>query len=271
MIDTHAHLQHPAFAADREAVLTAARAAGVALVVDVADDLPSAREAMAFALKVSGVRVAVGIHPHKAQTWNEAAAAELAALCRHPLVAAVGEIGLDYHYEYSPRRQQAAAFREQLVLAAAADLPVIVHVREAEEDALAILREAPPVRGVWHCFWSTAARARSALELGLYIGVGGSLTFRNAAELRQVIAQLPLERLLLETDAPYLAPAPHRGRRNEPAFVRHVAEALAQTHGGDLEQVARITTQNALALFATKAETEGGNKCCRIRPDGVDS
>jgi TatD DNase family protein len=268
LVDTHAHLDDRAFAADREAVIARAVAAGVSRILTVGVDLPSSRAAVALADKHPAVYAAVGLHPHDARKWNEATARELRALAQHPRVVAIGETGLDFYRNLSPREAQIAAFRAQLALAGEMDLPVIIHDREAHGEVMAILRECaervrsprsavhspeaavlPPDRGVLHAFSGDLTMAEEISRLGFFIALGGPLTFANARRPVEIARQLPLERLLLETDCPYLTPEPFRGRRNEPAYVRYVAERLAQIRAQPVEIVAKATTQNALTLF----------------------
>ncbi|HHT26542.1 MAG TPA: TatD family hydrolase [Firmicutes bacterium] len=251
VVDTHAHLCSDDFAADREAVLAAAHAAGVTWVLDVADTLTTSQQAALWAAGREGVYATVGVHPHDAVSWNEQTAAQLQELLEQPQVLAVGETGLDYHYEFSSRDKQVEAFRAQLQLSLEYDKPVVIHNREADADVLAVLAEfkTKPVRGVFHCFWSDRLMADAVLAAGFYLGVGGAITFSSARDLRAVISQVPLERLLLETDAPYLAPTPYRGKRNEPAYVVRVAQALAELHQTSVEHVAEVTSANAAQLF----------------------
>ncbi|MER3457785.1 MAG: hydrolase TatD [Chloroflexota bacterium] len=249
LVDTHCHLDHPRFDADIGAVIARAHEAGVLRMVTIGTGLPSSRAAVALAERYAGVYAAVGVHPHEAKDWDAATLAELEQLARHPKVVAIGEIGLDFYRDWSPRQAQARAFEAQLALAQQLGLPVIIHDREAHEAVLATLRAYAPVRGVLHSFSGDAQVAEAALALGLYLGISGSVTFPKADALRQVVALAPLERLLIETDAPYLTPQAHRGRRNEPAYVRYVAEEAAAVKGFPLEVVAAQTTANAEALF----------------------
>lgn len=248
-VDTHAHLCSEAFATDQDQVVAAARQAGVQWIVNVADDLPSSEAALQLAVATSHLYGTVGVHPHEAGCWNQETEQRLRQLLATFQAVAVGEIGLDYHYDFTPRELQIEAFRAQLQLAKEFALPVVVHNREADKDALPLLEQAAPLKGVMHCFWSDAATARQALDQGLYLGVGGPITFGNTDDLRAVLKEVPLERLVLETDAPYLAPKPYRGRRNEPALVVKVAEALAALHDRSLAYVARQTSENAQQLF----------------------
>jgi TatD DNase family protein len=261
LVDTHAHLDDRAFAADREAVIARAMAAGVSHILTVGVDLPSSRAAVALADKHPAIYAAVGLHPHDARKWNEATARELRALAQHRRVVAIGETGLDFYRNLSPREAQIAAFKAQLALASELGLPVIVHDREAHSEVIAILREwvervrsprsavSSPAHGVLHAFSGDLAMAEEASKLGFFIALGGPLTFANARRPVEIARQLPLDRLLLETDCPYLTPEPFRGRRNEPAYVRYVAERLAQIRAQPVEVVAQATTQNALTLF----------------------
>jgi len=251
LIDTHAHLDMPEFGRDLAAVLDRARAAGVRRIITVGADLPSSRRAVALTAEHADLSATVGVHPHDARTLSDAVLEELARLADHGHVVAVGEIGLDYHYDNSPRPAQRDAFAAQLRLAKRLDLPVVVHCREAHGDALAILREhaGAGLRGVVHCFSGSPADAEALLELGLHISFTGIVTFPKAAGAREVVKVVPLERTMVETDCPYLAPQPRRGKRNEPAYVVHVAEQIAALKGLDIDEVARVTTAVAHDLF----------------------
>jgi TatD DNase family protein len=252
LVDTHAHLCSEAFADDLEQVVRAAHDAGVKWMLNVADDLASSEAVTALAAKVPTLKATAGVHPHAAVGWGTAVEQRLRELLASPEVVAVGEIGLDYHYDFSPREMQKEAMRAQLQLARDHELPVVVHNREADADILAQLSAFAPLSGVMHCFWSSLDVAQQALDFGLFLGVGGPITFGNAHELRAVLKTISLEHILLETDAPYLAPTPFRGRRNEPAFVPKVAEALAQLHGKSPRYVAAQTSENAERLFLKK-------------------
>jgi TatD DNase family protein len=249
-IDTHAHLDDPRLACDLEACLERARAAGVLTIITVGTDLASSEAALALASCHTQVYAAVGIHPHEAASVEPADLRRLSDVARGPKVVAVGETGLDFHRDLAPRPVAEAAFRQHLELALSADLPVIIHSRQAHDAVLDVL-ESLPLRptGVLHSFDGPLATARRALDLGLCISFTGVLTYPNAEGLRQVARQLPLDRILLETDCPYLAPQPYRGKRNEPAYVVAVAETLARLHGLPLADVARITSDSARRLF----------------------
>ncbi len=257
MIDSHCHLADEVFAPDLEAVIGRAREAGLerALVILAAGDRPEAERARRVARLWPDARFGIGVHPHQAHEFSDRVAAlpglvgsELDAT---PGACAVGEIGLDYHYDFSPRDVQQAVFRAQIRLALARQLPVIIHTREAEDDTLAILREEGKgdVRGVLHCFTGTPALAEAGLALGFYISLAGIVTFPRAEALRTTARAIPVDRLLAETDSPFLTPVPHRGTRNEPARVREVVQALAALYGLDAGEMARRTAANFHALF----------------------
>jgi TatD DNase family protein len=258
MIDSHCHLADDVFSKDLEEVVARARAAGVqsAMVILAAGDAAEEAQAARVGGLWDAVRLAVGVHPHSAHEFADdparAAAVVRAQCARTPAVRAVGEIGLDYHYDFSPRQVQQEVFRAQLRLARELRYPVVIHTREADDDTLTILEEegGGELRGVLHCFSGTAALARAGLDLGFYISVAGIVTFPKAHELRDIVKNVPLDRLLTETDSPFLAPVPHRGKRNEPAFVAKVLEALAAVHGVSAERLAAETTSNFAALMA---------------------
>ena len=245
MIDSHCHLAGPEFAGDLDAVVERARAAGLAyaLVILAADDAPELRQAHAVSARWDGVRFSIGVHPHAAGRFAAdpaAAASEVAAaLDAQPLARGLGEIGLDYHYDFAPRDVQQAVFREQVRLARARRLPIVIHTREAEEDTFRILEEerAGEVGGVFHCFTGSRDTARRALDLGFHVSLAGIVTFPRALELKEVARLVPEDRLLIETDSPFLAPVPFRGKRNEPAWVVRVAEAVAELRGEPVDRV----------------------------------
>ena len=254
LVDSHAHLDSDEARADLEGVVARAREAGVTRIVAIGlwrgpGDFGNALE---LATRNPGTfAAAVGVHPHECaqvppEDWEASA-----RLASEPGVVAVGETGLDYHYDLSPRDVQRASFRRSLRIASAAGKPAVVHVREADPDCLGILRDegVPEAGGVIHCFTGDAASARAYLDLGLHISVAGVVTFRNAEAVREAVRVVPRHRLLLETDSPFLAPVPHRGRRNEPGYVRLVAEKVAELWGAPLEEVARVTSENAARLF----------------------
>jgi TatD DNase family protein len=250
MIDTHAHLNEPRFAEDFGVVRDRAMAAGVSRLIIVGYDLPSSRNALQLS-EVSGDGAAVGIHPHDADTCDSAALIALREWASSSHVVALGEIGLDYHYDHSPRETQQEAFRSQIRLGKETGLPLIMHCREAYTDLIALLSEenAGEVGGVSHCFWGTDDDAAQLLELGFYLGVGGGITFPKSEDLRQALLKIPRDRILLETDCPYMAPVPYRGKRNEPAYLPLVAQKLAELFEIPVEQVIEETTANALRCF----------------------
>jgi TatD DNase family protein len=253
LVDSHCHLDSPQFDADREAVIGRSVKSGVRRVINPGVDVPSSRAAVALAQQHESIYAAVGIHPHDAKVLDADALEELKRLAQSPKVVAIGEIGLDYYRDLSPRDVQRRAFEMQLEMAAELGLPVIVHDRDAHDDMLvalshwrATLHEHP---GVLHSFSGDMSLAERALAMGFFIGISGPVTYKNADRLRQVVRAVPLEQLLVETDAPYLTPQPRRGQRNEPAYVRMVAQAVADARGLTLEQVAAQTTANAGAFF----------------------
>ena len=254
LTDTHTHLDFPHFDGDREQVIGQALAAGVGAIVDIGTDLASSQAAVALAEAYPQIYAAVGVHPHDAKTLTEETLEELGVLALHPKVVAIGEIGLDFFRDLSPRDKQRQAFQQQLALASEVGKPVIIHDRDAHSEVMAILRRwiegGHQPAGVLHCFSGDLAMAQEAIELGFYISIAGPVTFKNARRLRELVRQLPLEKLLVETDCPYLTPHPHRGKRNEPAYVKLVAQEVARIKEMSLEEIARITSNNAQALFA---------------------
>ncbi|QGP92014.1 D-aminoacyl-tRNA deacylase [Neomoorella glycerini] len=251
LIDSHAHLNDPAFAADLAGVLGRLQEAGVVAVINVGYDVPSSRRAVEQAHRWQFIYAAVAIHPHDAMTFDSEAEAAIRGLAGDSRVVAIGETGLDYYRNLSPRQRQQEVFRWHLELARSLRLPVIVHDRDAHEDTLQILKKAAPLPagGVLHCFSGSWEMARECLGLGFYISFAGPVSFKNAHKLRAVAARVPLERLLIETDCPYLTPEPHRGRRNEPAYVGLVADAIAAARGLAPEAVSEATAANARRLF----------------------
>jgi TatD DNase family protein len=250
-IDTHAHLDDPRFAEDLDACLVRAREAGLVAVITVGTDLSSSETAFRLARHHPDVYAAVGIHPHEAASAQPEHFERLAQLLREPEVVAVGETGLDFYRDLSPRPLAEAVFRRHLELALDGDRPVIIHSRQAHDAVLNILealRQRP--RALLHSFDGSLSTARRAVELGLHLSFTGVLTYPSAEPLRRLASQLPLDRLLIETDCPYLPPQAHRGGRNEPAYVTDVAQALADAHGLSLRDVARVTTASARAVFA---------------------
>jgi len=272
MIDSHAHLAEEAYDEDRAEVLTRASEAGIDSVIVIGYDAPSCHRAIEVvrefgvekgqerdsvtesrrrgASKSHGVQLfaTAGVAPHHVLETNESDLASVRNMLSEEVVVAVGEIGLDYHYDMPPDKQR-ELFAHQLEWAVEFQLPVVIHSREAEDDVLSNLREKKCSRGVIHCFTEGPVMARGAVKLGFYVSFAGILTFKNAHELRAIAAEVPLERILIETDSPFLAPVPYRGKRNEPAFVVEVARTIAELHGISLEEVGRITSENTRRLF----------------------
>ena len=250
IFDTHAHYDDSRFDGDRDAVLAALPEAGVELVLDPGCDLPSSRAAAALAERYDHVYAAAGIHPENCAGFQDADLAALRQLLAQPKVAAIGEIGLDYYWEENPPRDfQQMVFRKQLALAEELDLPVIVHDREAHGDSLSIIREFPAVTGVFHCFSGSPEMAEELLKRGWYLGFDGPITYKNARRAPEVAAITPLERMVVETDAPYLSPVPVRGRRNDSRYLPHVIAKLAEWKGVTPEEMTRITCENGKRLF----------------------
>lgn len=250
LFDTHAHLDDEAFAADRALLLEQLPQSGLELVLNPGCSLESSRNAVRLAQKYGYIYAAVGSHPDAAEEVNEAVLEEYRNLCReNPKVKAIGEIGLDYHYEDPPRQVQQKAFRAQMALAQELDMPVIIHEREAHEDAMGILREFPQVKGVFHCYSGSAEMARQLVDMGWYIGFTGVLTFKNARRAVETAAGIPLDRIVLETDCPYMSPEPFRGKRNDPSRLYRMAEKLAEIRGLPVEEIHRITVENGRRLY----------------------
>ena len=266
LFDTHAHLDDPGFDDDLEGVLQRARSAGLIAILTVGTSLKTSHRAVELSQKHEFVYAAVGVHPHEAANMGENDIDDLASLARQGKVVAVGEIGLDFYRNHSPRATQLEKFRQQLELAAALNLPVLVHDRNAHLETMAVLRELTPKRGgILHCFSAEAKMAADVIRLGFYISFAGNLTYANAVSLKQEAGLIPIDRTLIETDCPYLTPVPHRGKRNEPAYVSQVAETLAELHRLSLEDVARITTRNAVNLFELDRFKPGARIAYKIR------
>ena len=250
ILDTHAHYDADQFASDREAVLTALPAAGVGLVVDPGCDVASSREAAALAARFDHVYAAVGIHPEDCAGCTDADFDAIRELCRREKVVAVGEIGLDYYWKENPPRDfQEQVFRRQIELALELDLPVIIHDREAHGDSLRIVLDYPGLRGVFHCFSGSPEMAQELLKRGWYLGFDGPITYKNAKRAPEVAAITPLDRIVIETDAPYMAPVPFRGKRNDSRLLPYVVEKLAEWKGVTPEEMTDITWQNGKRLF----------------------
>jgi TatD DNase family protein len=252
LVDSHCHLDFPDFADEIEGVLDAARMQGVGHLLTIGTALSRFPGVRAVAERAADIHCTVGIHPHEAAVEPLTSPEPLLKESNHEKVVAFGEAGLDFYYNHSPREPQIANFRHHIAAARMAGLPLVVHTRDAEDDTIAILREEHargPFTGVIHCFTGTTKLARAALELGLFISVSGIATFKKADELRATIKDVPLDRLLIETDAPYLAPQGKRGKRNEPAFIVLTAEMLAEVKGVSFDQLAAATTDNFFRLF----------------------
>ena len=248
LTDTHCHLTAPDYDPDRAEVLGRARAAGVGRVVVVGESPEAAERAVALAGCESGLAATAGLHPHEAGRWSDETREWLRHMLRRPEVVAAGEMGLDYHYDHSPREAQRTAFEAQLLLAREAGRPVVIHAREADDDVAALLRAHPDVTAILHSFSSGPGLLRAGLDLRHYVSFSGMVTFRTW-RLDDAVRAVPIDRLLLETDGPYLAPVPHRGRRNEPAFVRQVAERVAAVRGVPVDELIAATGENAARVF----------------------
>jgi TatD DNase family protein len=253
LVDHHCHLDFPDFADDLDGVVGRARAAGVGMLVSISTRIRRLDGLLRIAEAYDDVLVSVGTHPHYAHEELDIPPGEIVGLARHPKVVAIGEAGLDYFYDTSPRDAQAQGFRNHIAAARATQLPLVIHTRHADDDTAAILREEMargPFPAVLHCFTGGARLARTGLELGLYVSFSGIVTFKKSEALREVARGVPLERMLVETDAPYLAPGKHRGKRNEPAYVVETAAVLAKVKGVTPAELARATTENFFRLYA---------------------
>ncbi|MGI6497464.1 MAG: TatD family hydrolase [Oscillospiraceae bacterium] len=252
--DTHAHYDDRAFEDDRDEILSALPDAGISLVLNPGANMASSRAAIRLAEAYDFVYAAVGVHPHDAKKMTDGDLSTLRGLAAHPKVMAIGEIGLDYFYDHSPREVQQKRLREQMALAESVALPVIIHDRDAHGDCFDIVRSFPKVKGVYHCYSGSLEMARQLLDLGWYLSFNGAITFKNARKALEVIRYMPLDRLMLETDAPYLSPVPFRGKRNDSRRLPFVAEVIAATRGGvDVEDVARITLENGKRFFGIES------------------
>ena len=253
LIDTHCHLIMNQYDPDRSGVIQRARDAGVERMITIGTDLEESRRTVALAEEHNFISAAVGIHPHDVKEIKdpEAAYQALNALTSNSKVVALGEAGLDYHYMHSPASLQQEHFRIMIRMAKACNLPLIVHTREAKEDTLKLLREeaGDQLRGVFHCFSGDMEMAEAALAMGFYLSFSGVITFQNAKQILEIVKAVPLDRVLTETDAPFLAPHPHRGKRNEPAYVRHITEKIAEVRGLSIEETAKAAFANAAKLF----------------------
>jgi len=251
-IDSHAHIDGHKFDADREEVIQRAHSAGVSVILNVGTGDPHSgalERAVELGKAQESIYTAIGTHPHDARLYDDAAEAKIKNLINNEHVIAWGEIGLDFHYDNSPRNVQVEVFKRQLRAARECDLPVVIHTREAESETIEILRNEYDGSGVFHCFSGSMDLAQRAIEIGFMISFSGIITFKKAEELRAVAKQVPLDRLLIETDCPYLTPIPYRGKRNEPAYVVEVARCLSMLHSVDIEKLARVTGENFNRFF----------------------
>jgi TatD DNase family protein len=258
LVDHHCHLDVPDFAADLDGVVGRAKAAGVGIIVSISMHMRRLADTLRIAETYPNVFSSVGTHPHYAHTELDIPVEEIVRLSAHPKIVAIGEAGLDYYYDNSPREAQAQGLRNHIAAAQATGLPLVIHARNADGDMAAILEEEMakrPFPAVLHCFTGGAQLARRALDLGLYISFSGILTFKKSDALRAIAASIPLDRLLVETDAPYLAPGKYRGKRNEPAYVVHTAAELARVKGISQAELARATTDNFFRLYAKTPRT----------------
>ena len=256
LVDSHCHLDFPEFAAELPEIIARAQENGVGVMQTICTHITKFPQVLAVAERFPNVYASVGIHPHQVEEEPKVSAEEIIALSQHPKVIGIGETGLDYYYEHSPRELQKISFRTHIEASRKTGLPLIVHTRNADDDTINILYEEhakTTFPGLIHCFSSSRQVAEKSIEIGLYISLSGILTFKKAEELRDIVRDLPLDRLIVETDSPYLAPLPHRGKRCEPAFTRNTAECLAQLKNISLEEVSRVTTENFFRLF-TKAK-----------------
>ncbi len=249
LFDTHAHYDDEQFDQDRDALLAQMPENGVSLIVNAGSNLESSKRSLTLTDAYPFIYAAAGVHPHDAKDMDDKTLSELEQLLRHPKAVALGEIGLDYHYDHSPREVQKQRFREQLALSISAGKPVIIHEREAAADTLEILREYPAARGVFHCFSGSWETAKLLLDKGWYLSFAGVITYKNARKSHEVITRMPRERILIETDCPYLAPVPMRGRRNSSLNLRYTADKLAELLGITFREAAALTMENGKRLF----------------------
>jgi len=247
--DTHAHYCDKRFNDDRDELLASMPESGVSLILNAGSSLRSSKQSVELANKYSFIYASVGVHPHDSKSMNDNTVYELQELLSDPKAVAVGEIGLDYHYDFSPRDVQKKHFREQLDLAGSLKLPVIVHERESLQDTLDMIREYKDLRGVLHCFSGSWETAKIVLDLGWYLSFGGVITFKNARRALEVIEKMPLDRIMLETDCPYLSPEPLRGRRNSSLNLKYIAEKISEVRRMTVEEVATTTTENGKRFF----------------------
>lgn len=253
MIDSHAHLDEERFDEDRDELIKSLKENAISYVINPSSDMETSRRVVELSNKYYNIFAAVGIHPHDAEGFKEEDLDELRELSKDERVVAIGEIGLDYYYDNSPREIQKEVFRKQLQLSHELDLPVIIHTRDAMGDTYDILKEFEGrVRGVMHCYTGSIEMAEKFMKLGFYISIAGPVTFKNAVNVREMAKQIPLERLLIETDSPYLAPVPNRGKRNDPTNVRYVADMLANLKEIQIDKIIEHSRENTVELFSLK-------------------
>ena len=253
LVDSHCHLDFPDFASERDAIVARARAAGIGRMLTISTRVKRQAEIVEIVERYPDVFGTIGTHPHHVDEEMDVTADTLVALANHPKIVAIGEAGLDYHYDTGPRENQAKSFRQHIAAARKIGLPLVIHSRDCDADMAAVLTEEVargPFKAVLHCFTAGAALAHTAIDLGLYIGFTGILTFKNSADLREIAKALPADRILVETDSPYLAPVPYRGKRCEPAHVAETAKVLAEVCGVSPDEIARQTTENFFRLFS---------------------
>ena len=259
LVDSHCHLSYDDFAEDFDEMIERAKENGVTTMLNAGNNIGEIEEQLALSEKYPFIYTAVGVHPHNASEYEDIKAQDFIKWTTHKKIVAIGECGLDYYYDYSPKDVQIKVFREQIKAAQETGLPLIIHTRDADDDTINILSEMykeKPFLGEIHCFSSSKELADFALSIGFYISASGMITFNKSGDLRDIFAEIPLERILVETDSPFLAPVPQRGKRNEPAFVLHTAEKLAQLRGISLDKLAEITSNNFFKLFR-KASDKG--------------
>lgn len=251
LIDSHAHLDDKRFDRDRDSLIKDLESNGIELVINIGADLKSSIASVSLAEKYPNIYATVGVHPHDAKNMDDSTLEILRSLAKRNKVVAIGEIGLDFYYDNSPRDEQRKWFREQLKLAKELDLPVVIHSRDAQQETFDTLKEAQDgtLRGVLHCYSGSKEMAMEYIKLGFYISIAGPVTFKNARVLKEVAKAVPLDKLLVETDCPYLAPEPHRGKRNEPVYVKYVAGTIADIKGISFEELAKATNRNTKELF----------------------
>ena len=253
IVDSHCHLDYPPLCENLDAVLERAEEAGVKLMVTISTRVREFEKLQAIVEAYDNVYCSIGTHPHNAHEELDITAEQLIDLAKHPKVVAIGEAGLDYHYDHSPRDAQAQGFRTHIAAARETGLPLVIHSREAEEDTIAVLEEEMEqgeFKPLLHCFSSKPYLAERGVKIGAYVSFSGIVTFKSATEIHQAATEAPMDRILVETDAPYLAPVPHRGKKNEPAFTRHTLERVAELRGVTAEEMAKASTENFLRLFS---------------------